>query len=227
MSIASLFEVIADEVHEKGYDKGELDVWNCFTKNGTRTNYYNAFLGTDFSNKTIPQGLCKPRLRVHSMFYQYGGRYLPSGIDCSEFDVSGTTDMHAYGLFYYAMSLIEIPDILLPAQKSYERAYYGCGSLVSIAVIRSNADTIWKNTFTGSSKIESLSIEGVIGTNGFDISPTQRINKTSLLSIIGALADYSTDTSGTKWVCTLGSANLAKLTDAEKAIATEKGWSLA
>lgn len=227
MSIASLFEVIADKVHEKGYDKGELDFWNCFTNNGKRSNYYFSFMNTDFSNKIIPEGLCKPSKRVMAMFTQYSGKYLPNGIDCSEFDVSLTADMHANQLFNYAMSLLEIPDIGLPAQKTYERAFSGCSSLVSIAVIRSNADTIWKSTFTGSHKLESLSIEGVIGKNGFDISDTQRINKASLLSIIKALEDKTEDTSGTTWKVTLGAVNVAKLTDDEINIIYEKGWDYA
>jgi uncharacterized protein YndB with AHSA1/START domain len=45
------------------------------------------------------------------------------------------------------------------------------------------------------------------------------------MNIIGCLSDYSG--SGTTHTCTIGTANLAKLTDAEKAIATEKGWTLA
>ena len=46
------------------------------------------------------------------------------------------------------------------------------------------------------------------------------------MSIINCLKDYSTDTSGTSHTVTLGTTNLAKLTDEQKAIATEKGWSL-
>jgi hypothetical protein len=44
------------------------------------------------------------------------------------------------------------------------------------------------------------------------------------MSIIYALKDYS-GTSTSKTV-TLGTTNLNKLTEAEKAIATQKGWSL-
>jgi hypothetical protein len=47
------------------------------------------------------------------------------------------------------------------------------------------------------------------------------------MSIINTLNDYSTYTGTTVFKVTLGSTNLAKLTDAEKAIATEKGWTLA
>ena len=52
----------------------------------------------------------------------------------------------------------------------------------------------------------------------------------SLLNILDALYDYvngELDGSSKNKTLTLGTTNLAKLTDAEKAIATEKGWTLA
>ena len=47
----------------------------------------------------------------------------------------------------------------------------------------------------------------------------------SLLSLFNALKDYSSE--GGTYTCTIGSTNLAKLTDEQKAIATNKGWTLA
>ncbi|MBQ9096942.1 MAG: hypothetical protein IJY55_00920, partial [Clostridia bacterium] len=64
----------------------------------------------------------------------------------------------------------------------------------------------------------------IAGTN-FNISRHNNLTFDSLVSIILALKDYS-GTSTTKTV-TLGATNLAKLTDSEKAIATQKGWTLA
>ncbi|MBO5955586.1 MAG: hypothetical protein J6Q10_02165, partial [Clostridia bacterium] len=70
-------------------------------------------------------------------------------------------------------------------------------------------------------------ITGKIGKNGFSVSDSKKLSYDSLMSIINALKDYSTDTSGTTYTVTLGTTNLAKLTNEEKAIATQKGWSLA
>lgn len=73
--------------------------------------------------------------------------------------------------------------------------------------------------------LEEIYFEGVINNSlSFQWCP---LNHASLMSIINALKDYSEDTSGTTYTLTLAADNLAKLTDAEKAIATGKGWTLA
>lgn len=81
-------------------------------------------------------------------------------------------------------------------------------------------------TFTGwfnSSKyLANLNVTGVIANSGFNVSGCP-LTHDSLMSIIEALKTY---TDGSTHSITLGSTNLAKLTDAEKAIATEKGWSM-
>lgn len=56
-----------------------------------------------------------------------------------------------------------------------------------------------------------------------------RLTHQSLINILNALHDYandSADSSGINKTCTLGATNLAKLTDDEKRIALDKGWSL-
>jgi hypothetical protein len=47
------------------------------------------------------------------------------------------------------------------------------------------------------------------------------------MNIIDHLKDYSEDTSGTTHTLTIGTTNQDKLTDAEKQIVTDKGWTLA
>ena len=59
-----------------------------------------------------------------------------------------------------------------------------------------------------------------------DISSVTTLSVDSLLSFLYGLYDYSTDASSTSHTFKIGTANLNKLTDTQKAIATEKGWSL-
>ena len=68
----------------------------------------------------------------------------------------------------------------------------------------------------------------IIQTTGtLDISHLTHLDHSSLLLIINGLYDYvSAGISGTRYI-KLGATNLAKLSDEEKAIATNKGWTIA
>ncbi len=72
-----------------------------------------------------------------------------------------------------------------------------------------------------------VSIEEILGQIKIPVSfsTSNNLNHDTLIRILNALYDYSTDTENT-YTLTLGTTNLAKLTDEEKAIATNKGWTL-
>ena len=67
----------------------------------------------------------------------------------------------------------------------------------------------------------------MLQSNGtIDISHLTQLDHNSLMVIINGLYDYvGAGSSGTRYI-KLGDANLAKLTDEEKAIATNKGWTI-
>lgn len=74
------------------------------------------------------------------------------------------------------------------------------------------------------SSLENIKITGTIGDD-IDFGSCTKLTQGSLISIMNALKDYSA--LGTTCTLTLGATNLAKLTDEEKALATQKGWTLA
>lgn len=64
----------------------------------------------------------------------------------------------------------------------------------------------------------------------FSLSPCTALTEASLVNVLNGLYDYTgnKENPGTsQGTLTLGSTNLAKLTDEQKAIATSKGWTLA
>ena len=73
-------------------------------------------------------------------------------------------------------------------------------------------------------KLANITFEGVIGQDIY-LHDCKNLTHASLMSVIGCLKDYS-GTETTKRL-QIASANLAKLTDEEKAIATQRGWTLA
>lgn len=97
-----------------------------------------------------------------------------------------------------------------------------------IKVIRSLDITSFTGTvtaiFNNCKNLEELNVTGTIQVNGFDVSASTNLTHASIMSIINALTDK---TSESGFTVTLGATNLQKLTDDEKAIATQKGWTLA
>lgn len=108
--------------------------------------------------------------------------------------------------------------------------FYGCGPLTSVTIggyweYLSKAD----NMFYGCSSLTDFSGLQDVHLN-IDLSPCTSLTQTSLLNTINGLYDFMGNgetPSSSQGTLTLGSTNLAKLTDEQKAIATAKGWTLA
>ena len=69
------------------------------------------------------------------------------------------------------------------------------------------------------SNIETIHMHGMKAS--FNISASTKFTREALVEILNNLATVTTSPT-----LTMGSRNLAKLTDADKAIATGKGWTL-
>lgn len=242
MSIAEKLKTIAEntpKVYASGYSKGtaegysqaESDFWDAFQQNGNRTFYEYGFCNTAFE-PLRPKHKVVPTSRVICMF-----EYLKKTkvIGKAYFDLSKcqiTTQSAGTGGYYATFrgneysSLEVIEDIGMQPGGYYQTFRYQ-QKLRTIEVLRVLENTKFDSAFYQCGSLENLTIEGTIGQNNFNVSWSTKLSHDSLMSIITALKDYSTDTSGTQWVVTLGTTNLNKLTDAEKAMATQKGWTLA
>lgn len=213
------------EGYEAGKQKSKNDFWRGFTNNGARKSYYSAFFRTDFSGETIPEGLCRPQYlnatfrAMDRMFHTYQGIELPKGIDTSLL-----VDGENIGSQVFALSkLIEIADIGIPASSVMTSWYLDCYSLITIEKIRVNENTTYSTAFRDCGKLENVTFEGVIGQNiDFSDSP---LTRKSALSVINHLKDVSG--TGTTLTVTFSSTTKVLLTDEDKAIATQKGWTIA
>lgn len=105
------------------------------------------------------------------------------------------------------------------------RYSYPCVKRVNKLIVGPKTDKFF-NSFYWAVDLEHCVFEGEISKNGLSVTQSTKLDHESLLSIVNCLKDYSEDTSVTTWKVTLGTANLAKLTAEEKAIATGKGWTL-
>lgn len=220
MSIAEKLSTIAEN-ERKVYDAGaksEYDkFWNAIQHNGTRVNYYGGFGYSYFKQGTFkPKYPLKPtsanRMFVATTIEQSDNEYL-------EIDLSNCTDV------YWMFRNAKVKKIGKCDLRSVTTSLEGTFSLLSqtteIKEIVSKSGLKYSNTFANSSSLKKVTFSGEIGA-ALSLSDCTQLTHDSLMSVINCLIELSS----TKTL-SLGTTNLAKLTDTEKAIATEKGWTLA
>ena len=229
MSVAEKLTTIAKN-EQKVFDAGkqaEYDAfWDAYQDKGKRTAYAGAFYGVGWTDESF-----KPKYdlvvveNVSSMFRQNQITNIKQSLENAgvvlDFSKSKQFDYVFYGAPTVAIPHIDCSGLYANQPLSY--SFAGCSNLKEVSIYVRD-DLKYSNVFQNCTALENLTIEGVIGQNGFDVSWSTKLTHDSLMSIINALQDKSTDTSGTAWVITLGSENCAKLTDAEILLAEQKGW---
>lgn len=102
--------------------------------------------------------------------------------------------------------------------------FQNCNSLKTINIPKSLI-SIYTTAFKKCTVLEFVTIEDGFNCNNLDLSASTLYSVETLVAMLEALADRSAET--TAYTLTLGSTNLAKLTDEQIAIATDKNWTLA
>ena len=220
-----------DTVYQKGKQTQTDAFWESAQKTSAgalRTDYSYAFAGAMWNDETyLPKYNIAPSNCSNMFFHNYE---IHSPFKCSEYpnapitiDTSSST---SFDRFIYDCVVKAVPTINTTAATRLSSAFsYAVGlETIDKLILKSDGSQTFSSVFQGTTTLENIVIEGTIGQNGFDVSPCTKLTHDSLLSIINALKDYSGTT--TPKTVTLGATNLAKLTDAEKATATEKGWTL-
>ena len=145
--------------------------------------------------------------------------------DCSslttipQLDISSGTIFS--GMFSDCRSLTTIPQLDISSGTIFSGMFSGCRSLTTIPQLDTSSGANFSNMFYGCSSLTTLG--GFVGlSKALSLSDSPNLTHDSLMNVINNLA---TVTSSTK--LRLGSTNLAKLTDEEKKVATDKGWTLA
>ena len=122
--------------------------------------------------------------------------------------------------FCSSLESINIPDGVIEIR---DNAFYGCTSLSDMTISNTVAK-LGKSVFINCSNLTNVTLGSGFNCNGLDLSPSTKYSVDTLVAMLTALADR---TGQTAYTLTLGATNLAKLSDAQKAIATDKNWTLA
>ena len=219
-----------DEVYQAG-KKAEYDrFWDSFQQNGNRTRYLFGFPGVCWTNETL-----KPKypikieegIRGCQQMFAYcnwnNAELLDYSLIKDKIDFSKCT----IATNVFACAWIDNIDVDFSncEQLTQTFATNDDGNMPHIR-LKVSEKAVFERTFWYNSSTKELIFtnDSVIGQNGFNVQWSTKLSHDSLMSIINALKDYSEDTSGTVWTVTIGSENLAKLTDAELKIAWDKKW---
>ena len=150
---------------------------------------------------------------MNSMFF-----YCSSLTSIPQLDTSKVTYMNS--MFQNCTSLTSIPQLDTSKVTNMNSMFYYCSSLTSIPQLDTSKVTNMNSMFQNCSSLTSIKMKNM--STSFDIHWSTKMEREALVEVLNNLATVTS----TKTL-TLGSTLLAKLTDTDKAIATNKGWTLA
>ena len=224
MSLADKLAVIAEN-EQKVFDAGARNEWNRFWDNyqqgGDRTGYMFGF------TQAWTDQLFRPKydLNVKDAYYMFAwARITDLAARLEELSIAFDTSKATRFQYLLMQSYItRMPPLDLSGTTSFVQGFYDAPHLIEAILVGGNEITNWGSTFYNCDNLTHLTIDVVIA-GAINLSWSPKLTRASLLSVLNALKDFS---NSTKRTCTLGPTNLAKLSDADKAIATRKGWTLA
>lgn len=223
-----------DEGYQKGYAEGETagrenqynDFWDNFQQKGERFDYSHAFAGVGWNDEIFKPEYNIAPLSAANMFSLSRITNLKSIIDDLGIVLDFSKSSSVTNLFKDS-TITHSGVIVTTSAPNLKQFLYNSTNLIYVEklILKSDGTQTFDSTlsFGNCTALTHMIVEGVIGKAGFDVhwSP---LDIESLVSIMNALQDKTTDTSGTVWKVTLGAANKAKLSADELKIATDKGW---
>ena len=201
------------------------------------TSFYNMFFNCK-SLTTIPQLDTSSGTSFYSMFFNCSSLTTIPQLDISkgrsfdnmfsgcsslttipQLDISSGTGF--YNMFSGCSSLTTIPQLDTSKGRNFDNMFCDCTNLTTIPQLDTSSGTSFYNMFRGCKSLTTLG--GFVGlSESLSLSSSTKLTHDSLMNVINNLATVTSSTT-----LTLGSTNLAKLTDEEKKVATDKGWTLA
>ena len=192
--------------------------------------------GEKFSPTNMKYAYYQGRMKVIDIKYDtskvinFNGafQYCNPLLKCPNIDTTSAIDMG--DMFYYCSSLKYAPSLNTSNVTQISGMFTLCNSLISVPLLDCSNVTSIYNVF-GYSDIKTLTDLGgfknlkINFTNGLNHLPNLTVQ--SLMDVINNLYDFRANgDSTTTRTLQLGTTNLNKLTDEQKAVAVNKGWSL-
>lgn len=224
-----------NEVYDAGKNNEKNTFWDSFLRNGLTYMPY-MFAGPGWStNNFKPNKDIIPTGASNAMFRQSNIGNLKGALESCNVTLD-TSNCTNFSYFFALGNITRLPKVSL--KKAANKTEYTFAQtapsggkdqskLISIDELEVAETTVFlSNTFNNCTTLVDLNMTGTLATNGLNLQWATQLSHDSIISILNCLKDYSTDTSGTDWYITIGSENIAKLTEEEKLIAINKGWDI-
>lgn len=157
------------------------EFWDFYQQNGNRTDYqYGGFAGVGWTDETY-----KPKYPVKPI-YAYGmytGCRLTNILDIDTSKATSITN-----LFYVCRFLERVGIISAVSSSDATNVFSYCAELKTIDKFIVTEQLPYSNAFFNCTSLENLTIEGVIGQDGFDVQWSTKLSNDSIISIINALS---------------------------------------
>ena len=181
------------------------------TSNGT--NFTSMFFNCT-NLTTIPSLNTSNGTNFSSMFYKCTNLTTIPSLNTS----NGT---NFASMFYNCTNLTTIPSLNTSNGTEFRYMFYICTNLTSVPLLDTSNGTNFTSMFHSCTNLTNLG--GFKGLKAdLNLTSSKKLTHESLMNVINNLAEVNTNPT-----LSLGSENLAKLTDDEKTIAINKGWILA
>ena len=172
---------------------------------------------------SIPQLNTSKVTRMYNMFYN-----CDKLTTIPQLDTSNVTNMSS--MFNDCGNLITIPQLDTSKATDISYMFQGCSRLMSIPLLDCSKVTSAYNILNPSYYGDHIYLTYMGGFKNikvnFDIQKAPNLTVQSLMNVINNLYDFRANGESTTKTLTLGTTNLNKLTDEQKAVAVNKGWSL-
>lgn len=217
--------VLIAENEQRVYEAGQKEMWKCTTANGTRAKYDYAFQYTDltyFEPKTGIAPTTAPYMFANSIgAVDLADKFKKNGVSL---DFSNCS---AFTRTFYNSKITKLGVIDCTSAKALDFTFGIMPNLHTIEKWIVDADNTFSNTFSSDSALEYIRCEGVIA-NDISFASCKKLTHDSIINDEGTGIINVLDTleSGVTRTLTLCPENSKNLTEDEKKIAKEKGWTL-
>ena len=167
--------------------------------------------------------------KVTNMGGMFNGCYRLTSLDIGGWNVSNVASMGSMFSNCKSLTSLDIGGWNVSNVARMDWMFNFCSNITSIDLSTWNMNNVTNMNymFNGCKVLTDLNMNGAIlpkmNLTNWYINTCTALTVDSLVSVINALPQLD---SGTSYTCQLGADNLAKLSDEQKAIATNKGWTL-